>query len=182
MSKPADCCQRKAENYSSQSSVTVFLFLGHPVFTLLINPFLVNNKRRKSTFYYDPRENMYSKKNMKQVTLIILVIGLISLVTSQDQDGQGNQGSNPLKPRRDSNVQVGIPFIFGMNLDRTRNDKDTRSGGGNQGTSNTGLDLGVLGGLVRVFVDRSRHANGTRSGPVSVSIFGIPVTGVNGRR
>lgn len=66
-----------------------------------------------------------------------------------------------------SNVRVGLPFIFGMDLNRNR-DRST----GNQ----TRLDLGVLGGLVRVSMDRFRGANGTKSGPVEVSIFGIPVT------
>ena len=66
-----------------------------------------------------------------------------------------------------SNVRVGLPFIFGMDLNRNRD----RSSG-----NQTRLDLGVLGGLVRVSLDRFRGVNGTKSGPVEVSIFGIPVT------
>lgn len=66
-----------------------------------------------------------------------------------------------------SNVRVGLPFIFGMDLDRNRD----RSAG-----NQTRLDLGVLGGLVRVSMDRFRGVNGTKSGPVEVSIFGIPIT------
>ena len=66
-----------------------------------------------------------------------------------------------------SNVRVGLPFIFGMDLDRNRD----RSAG-----NQTRLDLGVLGGLVRVSMDRFRGVNGSKSGPVEVSIFGIPVT------
>ena len=66
-----------------------------------------------------------------------------------------------------SNVRVGLPFIFGMDLDRSR-DRST----GNQ----TRLDLGVLGGMVRVSMDRSRNSDGTKSGPVVVTVFGHPIT------
>lgn len=37
------------------------------------------------------------------------------------------------------------------------------------------VDLSVLGGLVTVFSNKTSPANGRPSGPVSVSVFGIPV-------
>lgn len=73
--------------------------------------------------------------------------------------------------QRETNVGVGVPFIFGMDLNRQRNTSSV----GN--SSETAMDLGVLGGLVRVVLDRTRDANGNRRGPIGVWIFGQKVSG-----
>lgn len=37
------------------------------------------------------------------------------------------------------------------------------------------LDLSVLSGLVTVITDKERQDDGTSTGPVTVTVFGIPV-------
>lgn len=45
----------------------------------------------------------------------------------------------------------------------------------NNQPSNSFVDLSVLGGLVTVYSNKTRDPSGQSSGPVTVSIFGIPV-------
>ena len=79
--------------------------------------------------------------------------------------------------RDDNRIGVWLPFIFGMDLVRNRVPDGTRSANGTANeVKGTGMDLSVLGGLVRVNLDRTRDANGVR-GPVNVSVFGQKVAG-----
>lgn len=45
----------------------------------------------------------------------------------------------------------------------------------NRRPDNSFVDLSVLGGLVTVLTNRTKQPNGQESGPVTVSVFGIPV-------
>lgn len=110
---------------------------------------------------------------VKSVLLIFFILYLMNILSISviSQEVEAPQEKEDDKRGGKSNrVQVGIPFIFGMDLIRAKNDTGRND-------SATGIDLGVLGGLVRFSMDRTRDANGNRVGPISVSIFGQKVAG-----
>ncbi|KAG9508679.1 hypothetical protein GZH46_02819 [Fragariocoptes setiger] len=73
------------------------------------------------------------------------------------------------KPDGGRYVGVHIPAIYNMNLDKSNV------------TGVSKLDLTVLGGLVHVFRNRTKDQEGRFTGPITVSIFGLPVYD-NGQR
>ena len=107
---------------------------------------------------------------MKFVSVLALTAAIVSTMAAPPIDAPSK--ATELEPRqRDTNLGIGIPFIFGMDLNRQRN--TTQQGN----SSATAIDLGVLGGLVRFTMDRTRDKNGNRQGPINVMIFGQKVAG-----
>lgn len=62
-----------------------------------------------------------------------------------------------------SHVGVDLPLIFKMNLDTRANH------------SGVLMNLNILKGLVHVFVDRARDADGKNKGPIKVDIEGMTI-------
>lgn len=106
---------------------------------------------------------------MKVIVLFALTAAFVSVMAAPSVD---EETKTEIQGRqRETNLGIGIPFIFGMDLNRQRNTT-------NQGNSSeTAMDLGVLGGLVRVIMDRTRDKDGNRRGPIQVMIFGQKVAG-----
>lgn len=92
----------------------------------------------------------------------------------QQQDGKQDRVIWPVvdidnQPNK-STLDVHVPIFFDM---MNHNDKES---------GKSRLDLSVLQGLVTVNKDKARDQNGVMSGPVKVTVFGIPVYTSKGNR
>lgn len=105
----------------------------------------------------------------KQLTVfVIATLALVLVLVSNETKALEpivDVGPSPLSADG-RHVAVHLPGIFDLKVD-TRGEPGSHAG--------ARISQNVLSGLVQIFIDRARSANGTMNGPIEVKLFGMDV-------